>query len=65
MKEDGLSMTTIKSKIEKLNYEQYSVLHYAIRYNHLNLSRKLIEEFHCGIQYTIISNFSLFYINRC
>ncbi len=49
MKNNGLSITTIKSKIEKLDHEQYSVLHYAIRYHHLNLSRKFIEEFHCGI----------------
>ena len=50
MKSSGFSMTSIKSQIEKLDQEQYSVLHYAIRYHHLNLSRKLIEEFHCGIQ---------------
>jgi hypothetical protein len=50
MKKNGLSMTTIKSQIEKLDQEQYSVLHYAVRYHHLNLSRKLINEFHCGIE---------------
>ena len=49
MKENDLSMTTIKSKIEKLDHEQYSVLHYTVRYHHLNLTRKLIDEFHCGI----------------
>ena len=49
MKKNGLSMTTIKSEIEKLDLEQYSVLHYAVRYRHCNLARKLIEEFHCGI----------------
>ncbi|CAF3986350.1 unnamed protein product [Adineta steineri] len=49
MKENGLCTKTIKSKIEKLNHDQYSVLHYAIRYNHLSLSRKFIEEFHCDI----------------
>ncbi|CAF4326437.1 unnamed protein product, partial [Adineta steineri] len=49
MKENGLCTKTIKSKIEKLNHDQYSVLHYAIRYNHLNLCRKFIEEFHCDI----------------
>ena len=31
MKTNGLSMITIKSKIEKLDYEQHSVLHYAIK----------------------------------
>jgi hypothetical protein len=50
-------MTTIKSKVEKLDHEQYSVLHYTIRYNHFNLLRKLIEQFHCGIQYINASNF--------
>lgn len=50
MKTNGLSMTTIKSKIEKLDQEQYSVLHYSIRYHHLNLSQKFIEEFHCGMK---------------
>jgi hypothetical protein len=50
MRKIGLSMAIIKNKIEKLDHEQYSVLHYTIRYHHLNLSRKLIEEFHCGIQ---------------
>ncbi|CAF2069611.1 unnamed protein product [Rotaria magnacalcarata] len=49
MKKNGLSMTTIKSKIEKLDHEQYSILHYTIRYNHLNLSRKIIEEFHFDV----------------
>ncbi|UJR22073.1 hypothetical protein I4U23_025139 [Adineta vaga] len=49
MKQNDLSIITIKSKIEKLDQEQYSVLHYAIRHNHLNLSRKLIEQFHCDV----------------
>ncbi|CAF3667628.1 unnamed protein product [Rotaria sp. Silwood1] len=49
MKNNGLSITSIKSKIEKLDHEQYSVLHYTIRYNYLNLSRKLIEEFHIDV----------------
>ncbi len=57
MQKNGLSVTTIKSKIEKLDHEQYSALHYTIRYNHLNLSQKLVEQFHCGIQYTNVSNF--------
>ena len=58
MKKNGLSTTTIKSKIEKLDSDQYSVLHYAVRYHHCNLVRKLIEEFHCGIP--IILAHSLF-----
>ncbi|CAF3639839.1 unnamed protein product [Rotaria socialis] len=49
MKKNGLSMTTIKSKIETLDHEQYSILHYTIRYNHLNLSRKIIEGFHFDV----------------
>ena len=48
MKQDDVSITTIKSEIEKLDQEQYSVLHYAIRYNQLHLARKFIEEFRCG-----------------
>lgn len=48
MKENGLSMVTIKSKIEELDHDQYSALHYAVRYNHIELAGKLMEEFHCG-----------------
>jgi hypothetical protein len=49
MKNSGHSMTMIKSETEKLDDAQYSVLHYAIRYHHWNLSRMFIEEFHCGL----------------
>lgn len=56
MKKNGLSMTTIKSEIEKLDSEHYSVLHYAVRYHHCSLVRKLIEEFHCGIAMISISS---------
>ncbi|CAF0772592.1 unnamed protein product [Adineta ricciae] len=49
MKQDDVSITTIKSEIEKLDQEQYSVLHYAIRYNQLHLAQKFIEEFRCDV----------------
>lgn len=49
MKHNGYSSAMIKHEIEKLDQNQSSVLHYAIRYSHWNLVRRLIEDFCCGM----------------